>query len=163
MSTGMDRMTRKIHESELMNIDFVPMTLITNDCSWTLRRKWGITLIVSSYTFISPVSSAMIAPATDQLAEQFGITSDVVMAMTTSIFVLGYGTISLGCQTFPTCGSFCLSDLGLPFSFIYVWIHTSVLSVFVDTWTDMMHTLQPLAPSSLARCLKCMVARVYCR
>ena len=33
----------------------------------------------------------MIAPAADQVAEQFGITSNVLVAMTTSIFVLGYG------------------------------------------------------------------------
>lgn len=35
----------------------------------------------------------MIAPATDQLAQQFGITSAVVMAMATSVFVLGYGEL----------------------------------------------------------------------
>jgi hypothetical protein len=46
---------------------------------------------VSAFTFISPVSSTMIAPASGQLAEQFGIDSTVVLAMTTSVFVLGYG------------------------------------------------------------------------
>jgi hypothetical protein len=33
----------------------------------------------------------MIAPAANQVAEQFGITSNVLIAMTTSIFILGYG------------------------------------------------------------------------
>jgi MFS family permease len=33
----------------------------------------------------------MIAPASGQLAEQFGIHSSVLLAMTTSVFVLGYG------------------------------------------------------------------------
>lgn len=33
----------------------------------------------------------MIAPAANQVAEQFGITNNVLVAMTTSIFVLGYG------------------------------------------------------------------------
>lgn len=33
----------------------------------------------------------MIAPASTQLAEEFGITSNVLMAMATSVFVLGYG------------------------------------------------------------------------
>ena len=33
----------------------------------------------------------MIAPASEQLAEQFDIHSTVLLAMTTSVFVLGYG------------------------------------------------------------------------
>lgn len=33
----------------------------------------------------------MVAPATDQIAEQFGIHSTVIIAMTTSVFVVGYG------------------------------------------------------------------------
>lgn len=33
----------------------------------------------------------MVAPATEQIAEQFGIHSSVIIAMTTSIFVIGYG------------------------------------------------------------------------
>ncbi|TFK47476.1 MFS general substrate transporter [Heliocybe sulcata] len=69
-----------------------------NPRNWTYRRKWGATLIVSAFTFISPVSSSMIAPATTQVASQFGITSQVIEAMTTSIFVLAYaiGPLFLG-------------------------------------------------------------------
>jgi hypothetical protein len=33
----------------------------------------------------------MVAPAASQVAEQLGITSNALVAMTTSIFVLGYG------------------------------------------------------------------------
>lgn len=33
----------------------------------------------------------MVAPATDQIAKEFGITNSVLVAMTTSIFVIGYG------------------------------------------------------------------------
>lgn len=33
----------------------------------------------------------MVAPATEQIAREFGITSSVVLAMTVSIFVLAYG------------------------------------------------------------------------
>lgn len=56
-----------------------------------MREKWIATLIVSAFTFISPVSSSMIAPASGQLASEFGITNSAVLAMTTSVFVLGYG------------------------------------------------------------------------
>ncbi|KAI5115610.1 hypothetical protein M0805_006818 [Coniferiporia weirii] len=62
-----------------------------NPRNWTYKRKWIITLVVSAFTFISPVSSSMVAPATDQIAREIGITSTVIIAMTTSIFILGYG------------------------------------------------------------------------
>jgi MFS family permease len=48
-------------------------------------------MIVSAFTFISPVSSSMIAPASRQLAERFDIHSTVLLAMTVSVFVLAYG------------------------------------------------------------------------
>jgi len=69
-----------------------------NPRNWNFSKKWGATVIVSAFTFISPVSSTMIAPASGQLAEQFGIDSTVVLAMTTSVFVLGYafGPLFLG-------------------------------------------------------------------
>jgi hypothetical protein len=59
--------------------------------SWSFSKKWRATMIVSAFTFISPVSSSMIAPASRQLAERFNIHSTVILAMTTSVFVLGYG------------------------------------------------------------------------
>ena len=61
--------------------------------SWGFKQKWAATAIVSAFTFISPVSSSMIAPASGQLAEQFGIESSVVIALTTSVFVLAYGRL----------------------------------------------------------------------
>ncbi|KAJ3771713.1 MFS polyamine transporter [Lentinula raphanica] len=69
-----------------------------NPKNWTFRRKWAATAIVSAFTFISPVSSSMVAPATETIAAQFGITNDVIIAMTTSIFVLAYavGPLILG-------------------------------------------------------------------
>lgn len=60
--------------------------------SWSFKKKWAATAIVSAFTFISPVSSSMIAPASDQLASDFGVTNNVVIALMTSIFVLAYGT-----------------------------------------------------------------------
>lgn len=40
----------------------------------------------------------MIAPASGQLAEEFGITNEVIIALTTSVFVLAYavGPLFLG-------------------------------------------------------------------
>lgn len=69
-----------------------------NPLNWSYKKKWIATIIISAFTFISPVSSSMIAPASNQLAGDFGITSDVILAMATSVFVLGYaiGPLFLG-------------------------------------------------------------------
>ncbi|KAK7473098.1 hypothetical protein VKT23_001198 [Stygiomarasmius scandens] len=65
---------------------------------WKFKDKWAATAIVSLFTFISPVSSSMVAPATGTIADEFGITSTVQIAMVTSIFVLAYaiGPLILG-------------------------------------------------------------------
>ncbi|KJA21691.1 hypothetical protein HYPSUDRAFT_77725 [Hypholoma sublateritium FD-334 SS-4] len=69
-----------------------------NPKNWTYKQRWLITFIISSFTFISPVSSSMVAPASEQIAHQFGVQSTVIIAMTTSVFVLGYafGPLLLG-------------------------------------------------------------------
>ncbi|KAJ3478756.1 hypothetical protein NLI96_g9543 [Meripilus lineatus] len=67
-----------------------------NPKNWTYKQKWAATAIVSAFTFISPVSSSMIAPASDALAKDFGITNSSVIALTTSVFVLAYAW-NLGC------------------------------------------------------------------
>ncbi|KAI9572551.1 MFS general substrate transporter [Boletus coccyginus] len=61
-----------------------------NPKNWSFKRKWAATFIVSGFTFISTVSSSMVAPATDQLAAEFGVHSSVIIALTMSIFVLAY-------------------------------------------------------------------------
>jgi hypothetical protein len=88
---GMVQMTHKIRESMLVITFPVRLNVVTQLCSWSFSKKWRATIIVSAFTFISPLSSTMIAPASGQLAEHFDIHSTVMLAMTTSIFVLGYG------------------------------------------------------------------------
>ena len=63
--------------------------------SWTFRKKWAVTALTSAYTFLSPVSSAMIAPAAPDIAAEFHITSSVETVLTVSVFVLAYGTSQL--------------------------------------------------------------------
>ncbi|RDX43808.1 MFS polyamine transporter [Lentinus brumalis] len=69
-----------------------------NPKNWSLKKKWAATLIVSAFTFISPVSSSMMAPASEQIAREFGITSSSVIALLTSVFVAAYafGPLLLG-------------------------------------------------------------------
>ncbi|EKD21743.1 uncharacterized protein L3040_004966 [Drepanopeziza brunnea f. sp. 'multigermtubi'] len=69
-----------------------------NPKNWSVGRKWSATLIVSAFTFISPVSSSMIAPAVNAIAAEFNITNDIEKSLTLSIFVLAYavGPLLLG-------------------------------------------------------------------
>ncbi|BCS21179.1 MFS transporter [Aspergillus puulaauensis] len=62
----------------------------TNPLNWTLKRKWSATVLVSCFTFISPVSSTMVAPALDQIASDFTITSSIERYLVMSIFLLAY-------------------------------------------------------------------------
>ncbi|KAF8329257.1 MFS polyamine transporter [Amanita rubescens] len=61
-----------------------------NPLNWTFKKKWISTIVVSLFTFISPVSSSMVAPASNAIAAQFHVTSDVIVMMITSVFILGY-------------------------------------------------------------------------
>lgn len=63
-----------------------------------MSRKWAVTLTVSLFTFISPVSSSMVAPALNKIADESHIHSDVETQLALSVFVLGYalGPLSFG-------------------------------------------------------------------
>ncbi|KAI9780537.1 MAG: hypothetical protein M1839_006655 [Geoglossum umbratile] len=61
-----------------------------NPKNWSRKQRWGITLLVSSFTLISPVSSTMVAPALNAIAKEFHITNVVESQLTLSIFVLAY-------------------------------------------------------------------------
>src|SRR6266576_986589 len=90
---GTVQMTQKIQES-MLDITLLAFSVRLNwllVCSWSISKKWQATMTVSAFTFIRPVSSSMIAPASRQLAERFDIHSSVLLAMTVSVFVLAYG------------------------------------------------------------------------
>ncbi|MCJ1416310.1 hypothetical protein MMC32_002645 [Xylographa parallela] len=69
-----------------------------NPKNWTRKRKWLATLVVSSFTFISPVSSSMVAPAIQSISAEFLITNEVEQQLVLSVFVLAYavGPLFLG-------------------------------------------------------------------
>ncbi|KAF9030998.1 MFS polyamine transporter [Hymenopellis radicata] len=69
-----------------------------NPKNWPYANRWRATLIVSLFTFVSPVCSSMIAPGSSNLAREFGITSETEIALTISVFVLAFaiGPLFLG-------------------------------------------------------------------
>ncbi|KAI5297615.1 RING-box protein 1, partial [Ascosphaera pollenicola] len=66
--------------------------------NWSSGKKWAAVCTVSSFTFISPVSSSLVAPAIETIAADFGVTNLVVAELMMSIFVLAYaiGPLFLG-------------------------------------------------------------------
>ncbi|KAF9026400.1 MFS polyamine transporter [Hymenopellis radicata] len=61
-----------------------------NPKNWPYEKRWRVTIAVSLFTFASTITSSGIAPASRKIAEEFGITSQPMVAMTVSIFVLAY-------------------------------------------------------------------------
>ena len=66
--------------------------------NWKNSRKWAATVVVSCFTFISPVSSSMVAPALPAMAKSLNIATGVEESLVLSIFVLAYaiGPLFLG-------------------------------------------------------------------
>ncbi|THU89222.1 MFS polyamine transporter [Dendrothele bispora CBS 962.96] len=69
-----------------------------NPKNWSSKRKWASTLIVSCFTTVSPLASAITSPATKNIMQEFSLTNTTVEGMITSIFVLGFavGPLFLG-------------------------------------------------------------------
>ncbi|KAF7561020.1 hypothetical protein G7046_g3146 [Stylonectria norvegica] len=61
-----------------------------NPKNWPNKTKWSYTIAVSVFTFISPISSTMVAPALTSLGADLKMHSEIEMSMALSIFVLGY-------------------------------------------------------------------------
>ncbi|KAG1739085.1 MFS polyamine transporter [Suillus paluster] len=82
--------TTTSNEKDILIVDWDGPNDPTNPKNWSHRGKWGASVIVSLFTFISPVSSSIIAPAAFQVADEFGVKSDILISIMTSVFVLGY-------------------------------------------------------------------------
>ncbi|KAL9051390.1 MAG: hypothetical protein Q9162_006044 [Coniocarpon cinnabarinum] len=61
-----------------------------NPKNWSIRRRWAATLTMSCFTFISPVSSSMVAPSLPVMGQDFNTSNEVVLQLMLSIFVLAY-------------------------------------------------------------------------
>lgn len=61
-----------------------------NPKNWKIGRKWAAVLVVSSFTFISPVSSSMVAPALTSISSDLHIVNSIEQSLVLSIFILAY-------------------------------------------------------------------------
>ncbi|CCL98322.1 uncharacterized protein FIBRA_00316 [Fibroporia radiculosa] len=88
----------EFQQSDTVIIDWDGPDDPLNPRNWSTRKKWAAAATVSAFTFISPVSSSMLAPAVEQVAQEFNITNSTEIALTISVFVLAYavGPLFLG-------------------------------------------------------------------
>ncbi|KAI1312434.1 major facilitator superfamily domain-containing protein [Xylaria venustula] len=61
-----------------------------NPKNWTFGKKWAAVFTVSLFTFISPISSSLVAPALEKIGEELGIDQAFEKNLTLSIFILAY-------------------------------------------------------------------------
>lgn len=61
-----------------------------NPKNWPRGLKWQNTWSVSLFVFISPVSSSMIAPAMNDLAQSLDMHAEIEIYLSLSIFILAY-------------------------------------------------------------------------
>ncbi|PWY68481.1 MFS general substrate transporter [Aspergillus heteromorphus CBS 117.55] len=61
-----------------------------NPKNWKLSKKWMAAVTVSYFTFISPVSSSMIAPALSTIAKDFHVDNEIESQLMMSVFILAY-------------------------------------------------------------------------
>ncbi|KXH41687.1 major facilitator superfamily transporter [Colletotrichum nymphaeae SA-01] len=78
-----------------------------NPKNWDRRQKWTTSLIISSFAFLSPLSSSIAAPALGPISHDLHITNEVERQLVLSIFLLTY---ALG----PFMGSGVLADCWKP-------------------------------------------------
>jgi multidrug resistance protein len=58
--------------------------------NWTERKKWSNVAIISSVTFLTPLASSMVAPATPLIMDEFNSSNETIASFIVSIYILGY-------------------------------------------------------------------------
>ncbi|KAJ7887576.1 major facilitator superfamily domain-containing protein [Mycena olivaceomarginata] len=66
-----------------------------NPRNWSLSKKWASAAVVSLYTFVSPLTSSIMAPGLPDVAIKYHITNDTIIALTLSIFLISFGIAPL--------------------------------------------------------------------
>ncbi|KAI0514873.1 major facilitator superfamily domain-containing protein [Xylaria bambusicola] len=61
-----------------------------NPKNWPFSKKWAAVFTVSLFTLISPISSSLVAPALESIAEELKIEQAFEKNLTLSIFILAY-------------------------------------------------------------------------
>lgn len=68
---------------------------VSNPQNWPTYQKIATTVVVSLYTFVSPLTSSIISPAIPAISAEFGETRPVVQSLMVSIMILAWAICPL--------------------------------------------------------------------
>ncbi|PWN44780.1 MFS general substrate transporter [Ceraceosorus guamensis] len=63
---------------------------LENPRNWSRARKWSVVNLISIYALLAAAGSSVCAPALPEMAEEFGVTSEIQRNLMLSIFVLAF-------------------------------------------------------------------------
>ncbi|KAJ5523487.1 hypothetical protein N7513_013031 [Penicillium frequentans] len=61
-----------------------------NPQNFPSSKKWGLLMLVSAITFISPLASSMFSPAVSYVAKDLHVSDETLLSFSVSIYLLGY-------------------------------------------------------------------------
>lgn len=61
-----------------------------NPHNWPAHRRWTSTILIAFFAFIAPMASTMVAPALEEISDDFNIESDIEEFLVMSIFLLAF-------------------------------------------------------------------------
>jgi hypothetical protein len=60
-----------------------------NPMNWKASKKWGMVMLISAITFLTPLASSIFAPGVPEVMKEFNSTNDMLSGFMISIYVLG--------------------------------------------------------------------------
>lgn len=70
-----------------------------NPLNWGFTKKWGMVMLISAITFLTPLASSMFAPGVPEVMKDFGSTNNMLEGFMVSVYVLGFSFGPLSMST----------------------------------------------------------------
>jgi hypothetical protein len=79
-------------------VDFDGPDDMENPLNWTYWKKWGMVMLISAITFLTPLASSMFAPGVPEVMREFRSTNDMLEGFMVSVYVLGVSCSLTFCE-----------------------------------------------------------------
>ncbi|KAH8810837.1 putative MFS multidrug transporter [Xylogone sp. PMI_703] len=61
-----------------------------NPLNFPSSKKWGLLMLMTAMTFVSPLASSMFAPAVSFMGEEFHVTTETLLSFAVTVYLLGW-------------------------------------------------------------------------
>jgi hypothetical protein len=89
-------------------VDFDGPDDMENPMNWKASKKWGMVMLVSAITFLTPLASSIFAPGIPEVMREFNSTNDMLEGFMLSIYVLGVGSCRIVLRIHANCRIVCV-------------------------------------------------------